>query len=65
MNAQILVESSARSQGHPQPKSYSGNLRFVTVEIVAEAQTCKHIDMALPSDRNTSLQTTGKKNLQI
>ena len=24
-------------------------------------KTCKHIDMALPSDRNTSLQTTGKK----
>ena len=36
MKLKILVESSTRLQAHPQPKSCSGNLRFVNAKFVTE-----------------------------
>ena len=36
MKSKILLESSTRLQGHQQPKSFSGNLRFVNAEFVTE-----------------------------
>ena len=36
MNSKILVESSTGLQGHPRPKSCSGNLQFVNAEFVTE-----------------------------